>query len=40
VLKPLAEILPDWCHPVSGLSVMALLAALPPEDCHPWVANA
>ncbi|MFY8107121.1 MAG: 2-amino-4-hydroxy-6-hydroxymethyldihydropteridine diphosphokinase [Elstera sp.] len=40
VLKPLAEIQPDWCHPVSGLSVVALLAALPPEDCHPWAANA
>lgn len=30
VLLPLAEIRPDWRHPVSGLSVAQLIAKLPP----------
>ena len=30
VLHPLAEIAPGWRHPVTGLSVSALLAGLPP----------
>jgi 2-amino-4-hydroxy-6-hydroxymethyldihydropteridine diphosphokinase len=30
VLLPLADIAPDWRHPVSGLSVAELIAALPP----------
>jgi 2-amino-4-hydroxy-6-hydroxymethyldihydropteridine diphosphokinase len=30
VLCPLAEIAPDWRHPVSGCPVSALIAALPP----------
>ncbi|MGL4282051.1 MAG: 2-amino-4-hydroxy-6-hydroxymethyldihydropteridine diphosphokinase [Albidovulum sp.] len=32
VLIPLAEIAPDWHHPVSGLSVGDMLAALPEAD--------
>ncbi len=35
VLAPLAEILPGWRHPVLGTTAVALLAALPPADCHP-----
>ena len=31
VLLPLAEILPDWRHPVSGRSIADLIAALPPD---------
>lgn len=31
VLVPLSDIAPDWRHPVSGLSVRTLIAALPPE---------
>jgi 2-amino-4-hydroxy-6-hydroxymethyldihydropteridine diphosphokinase len=32
VLVPLADIAPDWRHPVSGRSVAELIAALPMED--------
>ncbi|HEY2835706.1 MAG TPA: 2-amino-4-hydroxy-6-hydroxymethyldihydropteridine diphosphokinase [Rhizomicrobium sp.] len=28
VLEPLAEVAPGWCHPVSGRTIEALLAAL------------
>jgi 2-amino-4-hydroxy-6-hydroxymethyldihydropteridine diphosphokinase len=35
VLAPLAEIAPDWVHPILGLSAAALLAALPPQDIWP-----
>jgi 2-amino-4-hydroxy-6-hydroxymethyldihydropteridine diphosphokinase len=31
VLLPLSDIAPGWRHPVSGLTVEALIAALPPE---------
>ncbi len=32
VLQPLADIAPELCHPVSGLSVAEMLAALPLDD--------
>ncbi|MBJ2150375.1 2-amino-4-hydroxy-6-hydroxymethyldihydropteridine diphosphokinase [Paracoccus sp. IB05] len=32
VLVPMAEILPDWRHPLLGLTVREMLAALPEED--------
>lgn len=36
VLRPLAEVAPDWRHPASGTGIAALLAALPAgEDCRP-----
>jgi 2-amino-4-hydroxy-6-hydroxymethyldihydropteridine diphosphokinase len=31
VLVPLSDIAPNWCHPVSGLSVSTLIAVLPRE---------
>ncbi len=31
VLRPLAEIAPRWCHPVSGQSAAGMLERLPPE---------
>lgn len=30
VLQPMAEVAPDWRHPRLGLTVRAMLAALPP----------
>lgn len=32
VLVPLADVAPDWHHPVTGLSVAQMLAALPEQD--------
>lgn len=32
VLVPLADVAPDWVHPLLGLSVARMLAALPPHD--------
>lgn len=32
VLKPLAELAPDWRHPVSGKAIAELLAVLPDEE--------
>ena len=40
VLHPLAEVAPDWRHPVTGESVAALLATLPPQDIRPWYGKA
>ena len=34
VLVPLAEIAPDWRHPVSGLSVAEMCGALPADECE------
>ena len=31
VLVPLKDVAPDWCHPVTGKNVDALIEALPPE---------
>lgn len=33
VLVPLAEVAPDWVHPVSGATVHELIGALPGEQC-------
>ncbi len=33
VLKPLAEVAPDWRHPMLGLTVTEMLDQLPHEDC-------
>jgi 2-amino-4-hydroxy-6-hydroxymethyldihydropteridine diphosphokinase len=38
VLCPLADVAPDWRHPVLGLTAAEILAALPPqaiERCQP-----
>ncbi len=32
VLRPLAEVAPDWVHPVSGQTVTELLSALPQDQ--------
>ena len=32
VLVPLMDIAPDWCHPVTGLSVREMVAGLDPAD--------
>ena len=32
VLIPLADVAPDWCHPVLGLTVSEMLAALPQSE--------
>ena len=29
ILRPLADLAPDWCHPVSGRPIQALISALP-----------
>lgn len=35
VLRPLADIAPDWRHPISGIGVADLLAALPDQEIRP-----
>jgi 2-amino-4-hydroxy-6-hydroxymethyldihydropteridine diphosphokinase len=32
VLRPLADLAPDWRHPVTGLPVSSMLASLPPNQ--------
>ena len=32
VLVPLADVAPDWVHPLTGLSVATMLAALPDAE--------
>jgi 2-amino-4-hydroxy-6-hydroxymethyldihydropteridine diphosphokinase len=32
VLRPLADLAPDWHHPASGLPIGALVAGLPPDQ--------
>lgn len=32
VLKPLAEVAPGWVHPATGKGIVALIAALPPQE--------
>jgi 2-amino-4-hydroxy-6-hydroxymethyldihydropteridine diphosphokinase len=38
VLIPLADVAPDWCHPVLGLTVRQMVDALPPEARKEVVA--
>lgn len=33
VLLPLRDVAPDWRHPVNGMSVDALISALPADQC-------
>lgn len=35
VLRPLADVAPDWVHPILGLTAAALLAGLPFQDIWP-----
>ena len=35
VLAPLADVAPDWVHPILGRSAAALLAELPPQEIRP-----
>jgi 2-amino-4-hydroxy-6-hydroxymethyldihydropteridine diphosphokinase len=35
VLAPLADVMPNWVHPVLGQTAAALLAALPPQEIRP-----
>jgi 2-amino-4-hydroxy-6-hydroxymethyldihydropteridine diphosphokinase len=34
VLYPLRDVAPRWVHPASGLTIDALIKALPPQDIH------
>ncbi len=39
VLTPLAEIAPEWCHPVTGAAIHTLLAALSPDQIVQTIGN-
>lgn len=32
VLVPMCDVAPDWCHPVTGLTTVEMLAKLPADD--------
>lgn len=38
VLRPLAEVAPEWVHPRTGEAVSALVAGLPPQEIRPIAA--
>lgn len=38
VLIPLADVAPDWCHPLSGRTVAEMVAALPEAEIRDIVA--
>lgn len=38
VLVPLADVAPDWCHPLTGLSVVQMLAARPAAERSSVIA--
>jgi 2-amino-4-hydroxy-6-hydroxymethyldihydropteridine diphosphokinase len=35
VLYPLRDVAPNWVHPASGITIDALISALPPQDIRP-----
>ncbi len=39
VLRPLADLVPDWRHPVTGQPIAELLAALPPDQVAERVTS-
>jgi 2-amino-4-hydroxy-6-hydroxymethyldihydropteridine diphosphokinase len=39
VLYPLAEVAPDWVHPILRQPVSALIAGLPGQDLHPIIGG-
>jgi 2-amino-4-hydroxy-6-hydroxymethyldihydropteridine diphosphokinase len=39
VLLPLAELAPDWCHPVTGESIRLLLSRLPSDQTATLLAD-
>lgn len=40
VMLPLADIAPDWRHPITGAGISALVASLPPDqDCSPLMTK-
>lgn len=39
VLEPLRDVAPHWVHPVLGLGIAAMLAALPPDEAPPAAAG-